>query len=74
VKQELAEDIYEKKLRLAMAQEFDRVRERAQLDNLLTGETRQGATAKAVLGPAPQTDPNVRPAAATRAGSVLPMR
>lgn len=70
VKDELAADIYEKKIRLAMAQEFDRVRERAQLDNLLTGESRQGAAAKAVLGPT-ANDTNVRPASATRAGSAL---
>jgi len=42
VKDELQRDIEEKKLRIAMAEEFDRLRESAQIDNFLTGLSQTG--------------------------------
>ena len=42
VEQELRNDIHEKKLRIAMAEEFDRIRESAQIDNFLAGTTQGG--------------------------------
>ncbi len=42
VKGELHKDIHEKKVRIAMAKEFDRLKETAQIDNLLTGFTQPG--------------------------------
>ncbi|MCA9166690.1 MAG: peptidylprolyl isomerase [Planctomycetales bacterium] len=43
VRDELARDIREKKTRLAMAQEFDRIRESAQIDNFLAGQSQAGS-------------------------------
>ncbi|MCH7727799.1 MAG: peptidylprolyl isomerase [Planctomycetes bacterium] len=43
VRDDLYKDIFEKKLRLAMAREFDRLRESAQIDNFITGTTQSGA-------------------------------
>ncbi len=42
VKNELYKDLHEKKLRLAMAKEFDRLKESAQIDNFLAGTTQSG--------------------------------
>jgi parvulin-like peptidyl-prolyl isomerase len=56
VREELIKDIHEKKLRLAMAEEFDRLRESAQVDNFLANTTQPG---KRVNPPSP-----VSPAAA----------
>jgi parvulin-like peptidyl-prolyl isomerase len=42
VASELRDDIREKKLRIAMAEEFDRLREAAQIDNYLTGTVQSG--------------------------------
>ncbi len=42
VKEELERDIREKKLRVAMNREFDRLKERAQVDNFLAGTTSSG--------------------------------
>lgn len=42
VKQELHKDVLEKKLRLAMSREFDRLKESAQIDNFLTGVAQPG--------------------------------
>ncbi len=42
VKTELTKDIHEKKLRLAMAEEFDRLRGSAQIDNFLTNTSQSG--------------------------------
>ena len=42
VREELVKDIHEKKLRLAMAEEFDRLKEAAQIDNFLAGTTQSG--------------------------------
>jgi parvulin-like peptidyl-prolyl isomerase len=48
VRDELYKDIHEKKLRLAMAEQFDRLVEGAQIDNFLTGSSQIG---KRVAGP-----------------------
>jgi len=42
VKEELHKDIQEKKLRIAMANEFDRLKDTGQIDNFLTGTTQAG--------------------------------
>lgn len=42
VKSELYRDIHEKKLRLAMAKEFDRLKESSQIDNFLAGTSQAG--------------------------------
>jgi parvulin-like peptidyl-prolyl isomerase len=42
VESELRKDIHEKKLRLAMAEEFDRLRESAQIDNFLASSSQPG--------------------------------
>lgn len=42
VRSELVADLHEKKLRLAMAQEFDRLKISAQIDNFLAGTTQAG--------------------------------
>ena len=42
VQDELAKDIREKKLRLAMADEFDKIREAAQIDNFIAGTSQTG--------------------------------
>lgn len=60
VKDELYKDIQEKKLRVAMAKEFDRLKESAQIDNFLAGTTQSGkappSTAQSGKGP-PSTAP-----------------
>jgi parvulin-like peptidyl-prolyl isomerase len=53
VKGELSKDIQEKKLRLAMAAEFDRLRETAQIDNFLTNSTQSGKRAPDRSGAVP---------------------
>lgn len=45
VKTDLQADILEKKLRIAMASEFQRLREEAQIDNFLTGTSQPGIAA-----------------------------
>lgn len=50
VRDELYKDIHEKKLRLAMANQFDRLVEGAQIDNFLTNSSQMP---KRVAGPAP---------------------
>ena len=42
VKDELVKDIHEKKQRVAMARMFERLRSRAQIDNMLVGTTQSG--------------------------------
>ncbi|MCR9115642.1 MAG: peptidylprolyl isomerase [bacterium] len=44
VKDELAKDIHEKKLRMEMANVFDQVRHSAQIDNMLAGTSQRGAS------------------------------
>ncbi len=64
VKKELEKDIQEKKLRLLMTSEFDRLRSTAQIDNFLANTTQSGKS----LGPgnartpvAPAAGPAARP-------------
>ncbi len=45
VKDELYADILEKKMRIAMAEEFERLQTTAQIDNFLTGSSQPGAQA-----------------------------
>lgn len=59
VRDELFNDIREKKLRIGMAQRFDQIRESAQIDNFLAGTTQLGGS----KGPATH-DRGVRPASA----------
>lgn len=49
VRNELYKDIHEKKLRIAMADEFDRLKESARIDNFLAGTTQSGRK----IGPRP---------------------
>jgi len=66
VKDELYKDIHEKKLRIAMAKEFDRLKETAQIDNFLTGTSQTGTRLGArTASPASYVQP-----AAPRAGSI----
>jgi len=45
VRDELRKDIHEKKLRIAMAEQFEELRENAQIDNFLVGTSQAGAAA-----------------------------
>jgi parvulin-like peptidyl-prolyl isomerase len=63
VKGELTKDIHEKKLRVAMAKEFDRLKESAQIDNFLAGTTQSGKA----------SDPTTKPAA-TQASFIQPAK
>ncbi|MEO8497621.1 MAG: peptidylprolyl isomerase [Planctomycetota bacterium] len=58
VKGELFKDIHEKKLRIAMADEFDRLKETAQIDNFLAGTSQSGRK----IGPTASRPANVAPA------------
>ncbi|MDA1055608.1 MAG: peptidylprolyl isomerase [Planctomycetota bacterium] len=58
VKDELYKDIQEKKLRIAMADEFDRLKETAQIDNFLAGTSQSGRKS----GPTANRPRNVAPA------------
>jgi parvulin-like peptidyl-prolyl isomerase len=73
VKDELTKDIREKKLRVLMTREFDRLREAAQVDNFLTATSHAGARASvpSVLPATPATRPAATPgnAAAPRTAS-----
>jgi parvulin-like peptidyl-prolyl isomerase len=48
VEPELRKDLHEKKLRVAMAQEFDRLKESARIDNFLSGSSTTGSRAASV--------------------------
>jgi parvulin-like peptidyl-prolyl isomerase len=65
VKAELAKDIKEKKLRLLMTKEFDRLRQVAQVDNFLAGSSQSGARSVAPVG----LSSNASGASKTMAGS-----
>jgi parvulin-like peptidyl-prolyl isomerase len=54
VRDELFKDIHEKKTRLAMVEQFDRLVEAAQIDNFVTGSSQIG---KRVAGPQPPPTP-----------------
>jgi parvulin-like peptidyl-prolyl isomerase len=51
IRQELHKDIFEKKLRLAMSKEFDRIKESAQIDNFLAGTTQSGKRTNTAQAP-----------------------
>jgi parvulin-like peptidyl-prolyl isomerase len=66
VAEELRKDIREKKLRIAMAEEFDRLRETAQIDNYLAGTAQAGKRASAPAarqGRAAAINPSAAPSA-----------
>ena len=63
VKDELYRDILEKKLRLAMAKEFDRLKESSQIDNFLAGTSQAGRLAGAKTASPASFDQPVPPAA-----------
>ena len=63
VREILEGDLYEKKLRLAMAESFDRLKTRARIDNYLAG-TSQAPPAQQANGP--RRDAAVRPTSGTR--------
>jgi parvulin-like peptidyl-prolyl isomerase len=67
VRGELVKDIQEKKLRLLMTKEFDRLREVAQVDNFLAGTSQSGNRSAGPLSLTPNGPP-----AAQRAGAVAP--
>lgn len=62
VKDELYTDLMEKKMRVAMAREFETLKENAQVDNFLAGTSNDG---KKLQGPE-RMDAGVKPASATR--------
>ena len=62
VEGELRKDIQEKKLRLAMSQEFDRLKESAQIDNFLAGTSQPGRKQQTA---APKSEGSPRAAAVT---------
>lgn len=62
VRQLIADDLYEKKLRLAMSQEYDRLIEAAQIDNYLAGTTQSGKRTPADGIRPVQQQPALRPA------------
>ena len=66
VREELTRDIYEKKLRIAMAQEFERVRGAARIDNYLTGTSQAPAAKESVKTAGRRRDNQVRPTAGVR--------
>jgi hypothetical protein len=60
VKDELFKDIHEKKVRVAMAKEFDRLKETGQVDNFLAGTSQSGkrpAAATSTASPASYNQP-----------------
>jgi parvulin-like peptidyl-prolyl isomerase len=67
VRQILHQDLYEKKLRIAMSQRFEKLQQSAHVENLLTGDTQTPAQ-QAAAAPAARTshrDAAVRPTATT---------
>ncbi len=64
VKDELARDIHEKKLRLAMAKEFQRLKETSQIDNFLAGTSQVGELAPPKTATQASFERPVQPAAA----------
>jgi parvulin-like peptidyl-prolyl isomerase len=77
VRSELVKDIQEKKLRLLMTKEFDRLREVAQVDNFLAGTSHSGARSASPVAIVPNNQPSQRagalpPAAGKTAPGVAP--
>lgn len=66
VRTELQRDIFEKKLRLTMSQEFDRIRSSARIDNYLTGTTQSPAAKKGTAQASRRRDSAVKPTAGVR--------
>jgi parvulin-like peptidyl-prolyl isomerase len=66
VRQELVEDIREKKIRLAMSVEFDRLRESAQIENFLAGTFQSPSQQNASTKPASRPTTAALPASAPR--------
>ncbi len=64
VKDELSRDIQEKKLRLAMAKQFDQLKESSQIDNFLAGTSQAGRLLNAKTATQATFEQPVTPAAA----------
>lgn len=60
VKEELHKNIFEKKLALAMTQEFERLRTTSQIDNFLAGTSQAGKSATSAANQQQQRDPRAR--------------
>lgn len=65
VEEELRKDLLEKKMRIAMSTEFDRLKNSAQIDNFLSGTTQSGKRNVAETLPAPAARPASAPASPT---------
>ena len=57
VQDELAKDLKEKKMRVAMAQRFDDIRDGAQIDNFLSGASQSGRTGRPQAGTRTKASP-----------------
>ncbi len=68
VKEEIYKDIYEKKLRLAMAEYFEHLQDTAAIDNYLAGTSRTPQP-KPVFGPQPPDKPQQQAGSAVKAAS-----
>ena len=66
VREILTRDIFEKKLRIAMSEEFERIRQGARIDNYLAGTSQAPAAKKAQQQAGRRVDAAVRPAGAVR--------
>ena len=67
----LRQDIFEKKLRLAMGEKFDEIRNKARIDNFLAGTSQSPDRVKAEPGQTPRIDEAVRQ---TSGGTPAPTR
>ncbi len=67
VQQILYEDIYEKKLRMAMNERFEEIRSRARIDNYLAGTSQAPERVKPDAAAEPRVDSAVRPTSGTPA-------
>lgn len=68
VRELIREDVHEKKLRIAMAQEFNRLYDAAQIDNYLTGASQSSTRGKSIQEAASTPPAAVPPAAAATRG------
>lgn len=73
VREQLHQDLMEKQTRIAMAQQFDSLRESGRWENFLTGESHSGKTAKASFT-SPSTTPNFNPRAGIPTNGTSPAR
>jgi parvulin-like peptidyl-prolyl isomerase len=69
VRGELVKDIHEKKLRLLMTREFDRLRESAQVDNFLAGTSQSGSRSSSAPALASRPATPAAPAKGNASGS-----